>query len=521
MNLVTNTSSTDSLQWETAKTLETPQASTPVISSNLQSIFGRHVPTMGLGATQTQKGMIRTVNQTSLALFGRTRHFDTSIFNGRISHIRREGPPVLPPRGSTITRSDTLNSIINQSLESYIDPVIIDTADPDSTARNADRQYRPGQAHIQRVAIHCTLDSIAASSDPRLQGMAGDTAVRSYCQILSDIGVPEDHPVRQQMERSAAVQKHVEDLYMLRWEAENYGDANKMQEYKDGMAKLSAAVQEEITLLEPGEKMMISGGFIAGWEGHAMYYEVVKLENGQCNFRVYNSGYGHGHHEHYRVDGERLVNTCREVGPFDQSALTDSVVIQNLLSVNVGLPRVVESDSGDIIELSPFWSSREAVNYLYRVQDSLGDIIPGSIDDARHDQKSGTCTIEGIHAYLAKQLDKDTYKRVRCLEKVEVINKLFEFTIGTLNVSQSSSEKGGDLGILLRCVHKVEHYLTKYSDKMTDEEELQAQELISKVHNFIQDNEVLVDKSNWYNRIAWNDIYQSPDSDSGGGENVA
>ena len=459
------------------------------------------------------KSAVKTMEGLSQGSFGRMGgEIDPTLRLKNLSVIKQQ-PPIIPPKdGNSITHSFTLNQIIDQAKSSWTNSAIINECASDAKTREQNKEYNPGQAHIQRIAIHTTLDSISSYSDSRLQGMAGDTAIRSYSEILQKAGYSFKDPIVQQLDRAAAIQSRLEDLYSIRYEAEYYSSSSKMEVYKKGMEELSQAIREEVALMQPGETMMFGGGFVAGWEGHAMYYEVVKQENNQCTFRVYNSGYGHGTHEHYTINGSRKVNTCREVGPFDQSKLTHSLVLQNLMLVNVGLPRLEEVPGKEPKELSAFWSSREAVNYIYELQDSLGSIIPGSIDDAKKEQSSGTCTIEGLHAYVYKHLDRDEYKRLRMFEKVEVVNQLYQYTSEVFKISQSTIEKTTDIGILLRCTHKVEKYLSANGHLLSASEHAKAWATMVKMEDFISRSESFIDMGSWYNRVAWSALFGNPDS---------
>lgn len=137
----------------------------------------------------------------------------------------------------------------------------------------------------------------------------------------------------------------------------------------------------------PGEILLLSGGWSGNPSGHAIYYEIVADSHRSASIRFYNLGAGISHHPHAIVGNKDKIIFLEWKG-ISRLALEDRSLAEVFWEFHHPSQYNEDYDSHDIyLSLKKWLNPKEVVNFI-------------SPDYLMSEQRSGVCTIKSLLSFI-------------------------------------------------------------------------------------------------------------------------
>jgi hypothetical protein len=191
------------------------------------------------------------------------------------------------------------------------------------------------------------------------------------------------------------------------------GDISDKSLKKEKTKQLCEKIIGQAKNLEPGQRILIPGGWSAEGKGHAIMYELEKTTDGKIVFHLFNSGDGLRYHEKREQNGEtkHMCHLSWNLGQTDNLSRFEDV-FSDLLALRAGTR--ADNPAQELYErILPQFSAKGA------------GIIKAKSDDPcwMSAQKSGICSWQSIMVWQKSKLGKETYRHVKLCSKVRAFRQ--------------------------------------------------------------------------------------------------
>lgn len=221
------------------------------------------------------------------------------------------------------------------------------------------------------------------------------------------------NPKQEELSQFKSMHKELVQARSMMLDIYRLGDVSDRSLKKEKTKQLCEKIIGEAKNLEPGQRMIIPGGWSAQGKGHAMLYELEKTSDGRILFHLFNSGDGLRYHE-TREQGGETKHMCRlswNLGQADNLSRFEDV-FSDLLSLRAGT--TTDNPAKELYErILPQFNAKGA------------GVIKTQSDDPcwMSAQKSGICSWQSIMVWQKSKLGKETYRRVKLCSKVRAFRQ--------------------------------------------------------------------------------------------------
>lgn len=164
--------------------------------------------------------------------------------------------------------------------------------------------------------------------------------------------------------------------------------------------------RKELSSLEAGKSILLSGGWSGESSGHSILYKISKDEQGRINFKLYNTGQGTAeYHQSHFFGDSKLILAEKEIVGVDPDKLMQHAFLRTLF----------------ILDEKPNDSWGPQILYDIILPELGGEVVEKeySSDELYRPQTSGTCTYQALTAYL-HSLFKDKVQYYRADFKIKL-----------------------------------------------------------------------------------------------------
>lgn len=294
-----------------------------------------------------------------------------------------------------------------------------------------------------RIAAHFLGDSFISSSwlqKTKLEGM-GKTEIYPFAIRLLEKekeSAGNDKEYKAYLESTIA---RLKDVMEIEKQFETIESSTYL--FQTPAQAFATWMQERINKMQPGSRLLIPGGWNTANGGHAMFYEIIKIDSGKYNMLVFNSGGGLNYHPSTEADTsdrglkEKFLPILTEVNLDFNPELTWREYYELL-------HRPPQRSSENIKEYSAE-SVYEKFLHLIRPNFGKTSVIPDPTEsDFITGQRQGTCTADVLFQFMRAEsrtvykehnLDSATalraYKRSKLKLKYAVIQQYYAHLINS------------------------------------------------------------------------------------------
>lgn len=335
-------------------------------------------------------------------------------------------------------------SATSQSIQPTLKEIIDEIPDLDIVAAKAPK-FKPDLPQVDaRLLLHIHADAFGGGT--QLEGLTNKIAIDYLASYFKN----ERDPRLRELQRTLQTASELNLFYEATMHA--YNESKKPDEV------IQKAVEElrEILIqkLQKEGAVGLPGGWIGKPFGHAIFYEIIKQNNGKYTLKLFNTGLGIYYHPSMVSETKQRYLCFQEYNDIDEEVLLSGETLRQLVEFR-SCTKTVDGNATNYSEAD----IQECLIPSLRGKLNTSSNIP--LSAYMSPQRSGTCSWKSLCAFVRSKITLQKYKRFKHDVKLQ---SLVEF----YNQNKNSFETNPDPKQFLlfkESVEKFARHILKLSKK--------------------------------------------------------
>lgn len=199
--------------------------------------------------------------------------------------------------------------------------------------------------------------------------------------------------------------------------APSHSDDNlKLRDLEEPLYELVLKIQTQFQSLKPGDSLLLPFGYQNYPGGHALLCEFIRTSDTHFDCLIINTGDGTEYHYFKQFPNKIRISPVQRYSNLTLDEISDTTFLSTFFETMI--VRFINKN------VNPYSAKDCYFAIFQRFNDKLNPTPPIEIQEFMTQQRSGSCSIRVLMAYLRHKIGKQAYKKLKFRMNREVLRKL-------------------------------------------------------------------------------------------------